>query len=746
MKNKSKLKRLIYWQFGFMVPAVFASTLSGVITHHKNSINEYKLINHAGEELDPSTPTQPNDPNAPVMNNNNNGADANKPEQPPRMPANLEMLKADIDAKMSDAIKDFIDAVFLGKDNLVDQKIESVKNQSDLSFEDKFNRTLYYSQLKAFFQKNKDQIISNPSKFGLDIVYPYVISANKEFNKGTIVFNGKTYENKIWGNTPTTNYEKEITGDGNSITPNPDAAKAKVENTTSDEEGKNVLKTYFDALRQGATSIFLNDEDLPKVGEDYEINGRVTSTNDAGVFSNKPNKFDTWDDYIISKIKPRFIDFDLEQNKDPAEQNQMNQQSSQSVENLLPPTVPVEGEAVPTDPKELIENIPRFVPQVRSLYSTLSTSALLNRYSTYTEPNKSDVFFYFENPINTRFSYTVTSLSLNNGKIEATVMIQDAVDKDARTTYTRELDTVSLSGTAQQINENRELAYPAIERLFLNFYQAVGLNADLNYADATKVYVEPQTIFQMVYLAMRAINKPEFKNDLNTILSRGIGFSTDQSDSYFLNFLRNQLINSQFLYWQLVSEMYKRIFVAFIRDFNKEDLKPKLLAILQQNGVTINQFNDSFTEARRKLLRLDSLTKQTIGSPQLQFDSLVTQIKEMNQTLRPFNLVYDAISDQAKGDAQKQAELEASLKSFSTDINGILANSKAVANPFLIVLAVFLGLISMSLYGFYFMQLAFNKTKQINKLNKPLIITVLIIASIALVSTALIAFKIIGVF
>lgn len=57
------------------------------------------------------------------------------------------------------------------------------------------------------------------------------------------------------------------------------------------------------------------------------------------------------------------------------------------------------------------------------------------------------------------------------------------------------------------------------------------------------------------------------------------------------------------------------------------------------------------------------------------------------------------------------------------------------------MLAVFLGIISISLYGFHFMQLAFNKTKQISKLNKPLIITVLIIASIALVSTALIALK-----
>ncbi|SYV95495.1 Uncharacterised protein [Mycoplasmoides gallisepticum] len=188
--------------------------------------------------------------------------------------------------------------------------------------------------------------------------------------------------------------------------------------------------------------------------------------------------------------------------------------------------------------------------------------------------------------------------------------------------------------------------------------------------------------------------------------------------------------------------MYKRIFIAFIRDFNKEDLKPKLIALLEQNNVSINQFNDSFAEARRKLLRLDSLTKQTIGSPQIQFDSLVTQIKETNKTLRPFNLVYDSISNQANGDAEK----EAGLASFSTDINNILANSRSIANPFLIMLAVFLGIISISLYGFYFMQLAFNKTKQISKLNKPLIITVLIIASIALVSTALIALKIIGVF
>lgn len=147
------------------------------------------------------------------------------------------------------------------------------------------------------------------------------------------------------------------------------------------------------------------------------------------MFSNPPKNFNSWDDYIISKIRPRFIDFDLEQNKDPAEQDQQNQQNNQAVENLFTPTVPVEGKQVPTDPKELIENIPRFVPKVRSLYSTLSSSALLNRFGTYNEANKSDVFFYFENPINTRFTYKVTALNNNNGKVNATVQIQDSVDK-----------------------------------------------------------------------------------------------------------------------------------------------------------------------------------------------------------------------------------------------------------------------------------------------------------------------------
>ncbi|WP_027122222.1 MSC_0620 family F1-like ATPase-associated subunit [[Mycoplasma] imitans] len=744
MKNKSKLKRLIYWQFGLLVPALFVSTLGGVISHHKSSVNEVKLVNQAGDGLDESTPMQPNDPNAPVNNPNGSGG-TNKPEQPPRQPANLETLKADIDAKMGDAINQFIQDIFLGKDNLIDQKIAAIQNQKDLSFEDKFNRTLYYSQIKAFFAKHQNDIKANPSQYGLNIVYPYVISNNAQFNKGTIVFNKKTYENKIWGNTDTTNYKAEVTGDGNSITPNPDASKATVQNTTTDEEGKNVLKTYFDALKQSATSIFLNDEDLPSAGKDYDINGKVTDTNDAGVFSNPPKNFESWDQYIISKIRPRFIDFDLQQNRDPAEQEQQNQ-NNPAVENLLPPTVPVDGQPVSTDPKDLIENIPRFVPQVRSMYSTQSASSILQQYTTYNKADKSDVFFYFENPINTRFTYQVTVLSMQNGKLNATVQIQDSVDKDATATYTKELDTVGLNGNAQQINHNRELAYPAIEKLFLNFYESVGLDAKLNYGDATKVYVEPQTIFQMVYLAMRAINKKEFKDDLNIILSRSIGYSTFQSNGYFLNFLRNQLVNQQFVYWQLISEMYKRIFIAFIRDFNKDDLKNKLIALLTANKVTPQQFNDSFTEARKKLLRLDSLIKQTIGSPQVHFNNIVDQIKDMNNTLRPFNLVYDKISDQANGDAQKEAALTAALKSFSTDINSILANSRTVANPFLITLAVFLGIISMSLYGFYFMQLAFNKTKQINKLNKPLIITVLTIASIALVATALIALKIIGVF
>ncbi|MDC4181791.1 MSC_0620 family F1-like ATPase-associated subunit [Mycoplasma bradburyae] len=738
MKNKTNLKRLIYLKFGLLVPTLFVSTLGGVVSNNTKPI-DFNLIKH-DITLDPNVPTIPNPDD--VVEKQPGSENADNPQEQPRMPANLEELKKSIDQKISGKIGEFID----GLAKAIEDRINAVKNNTSFSFQEKFNRNLYYSLVQAFFQSNKEMIKSDPSKYGLDIVFPYVLSNDATFHKGTIVFNNKTYDNKIWGSVANkTDYKKQITGEGNSITPDSDASKATVNNTTSQEEGDMTLKTYFDALSKETSKIFFNDDDLPEVDKDYEVTGKVVDSK-GGVFSDAPKNFKSWDEYIISKIRPRFIDFDLEQNKDPAQQEEMNQQQPPAVENILPPSVPVDGEPVPTNPKELIENIPRYTPKVRGLYSTLSASAFLNRFNSFNRNNKSSNFFYFENPINTRFKYEVTGLSMDNRSLSATVKIQDAVKPEVTATYTKKLDTINLSGDLQKINENKELAYPVIQETFLRFYKSVGLDAKLNYGDATKLYVEPQTIFQMVYLAMKSIEKREFKNDFNIILSRSIGFSAEQATSYFLNFLRNQVVNRQFLYWQQISEMYKRIFVAFIRDFNKEELKPKLLELLKENKVTPDKFNQSFAEARRRLLKLDSLAKQTLGSPINHFNNLVTEIIQLNNILKPFNLVYDKISDQNKNNADGEKDLTAALKSFSRDIDNILIDSKARTNPFLIILVIFLALISISLYGFYFMQLAFNKTRQINKLNKPLIITVLTIASIALVSTLLIALKIIGVF
>ncbi|QZX49121.1 MSC_0620 family F1-like ATPase-associated subunit [Mycoplasma sp. E35C] len=757
MKSKNKFSRLICYKFGLLAPTLLLSSFGGVV--HHSSQHEVKLINQAGEELDPDTPTIP-DPDTKIE-----GSGDKKENKPERKPANLDELKKSIDNKMQASLREFVKQV----QSLINQKISSIKNEKELSFEDRFNKTLYFSLVESFFTNHADEIVSDPSKYGIEIVYPYVVSNESQFNKGTIVFNNKTYEDKIWGNSAKTDYKKQVNGQGNSITPDKD--KPKKENQTSDEEGAEILTNYFQSLKGDFEKIFLNEEDMPKVNTDYEIGSKVVQ-GFAGIISEAPKNFETWDEYIISKIRPRFIDFDLEQNKDPAQEDEQEQQ--QNVDNTLSPDIPIEGEQVSTDSRDVIENIPNLIPRVRYGFSTQKDDTLLTNFTRYNgKDNKSNHFFYFENPINTRFKYEVTGLTkssigrTNRVALVASIKITDSLQEGVTRQYAAAINTTGLSGSAQTKNEHNQRSYEAIQKEFLRFYKSVGLDEKLNYNDATKLHLSSNDIFQMVYLAVKAINQNKFKNELGQV-NESIGYSENSAASYFLNYIRNLTVKNtngtSNFYWNKLSQMYARTILILERDLNlntQTNNKPKaannqqqaagseaLNAFLKENKISKQRFNLAFAEVKKLQLRLQATTRQVSGSPINHYNSLLKQVDELNEALKPFNLIRDKVLNK-QSDAtspQDQRELENALRNLSSTIDNIIEQSKSKTDPFLIVLTFFLALISLSLYGFYFMQLLMNKTRQTNKINRSLSVTVLTIATIALIATALVALLIVGVF
>ncbi|WP_435129953.1 MSC_0620 family F1-like ATPase-associated subunit [Mycoplasma sp. 6243] len=321
------------------------------------------------------------------------------------------------------------------------------------------SKITYLDKLIKFFSDHKDDIAANPEKYGMNAIFPKVISRDKYYDYATVKFNGKDYTDIKVGKSDPTNYEKAIEGnDQNEI--NIDEKRKDEKNTINKTELDTALNKYINKLKDKIPEIFMNPEDITKIGKDVEV---VYDPKTDSYTVTPPKGFKTWDEYFINKIKPRYTAFDLEANKDieiepkqqPPQNNQVTPPDS-AAPNTNPnlPEQPNDALNPPINPQELILQLPPLFPNISyKLYNPVDQNLPIARndgedlgdylYRVFNDQNVSqevkDSLFFFDNPINIRYRYRVVKLEkpTDNARnsLIPTIEIQDLLDPKLKREY-----------------------------------------------------------------------------------------------------------------------------------------------------------------------------------------------------------------------------------------------------------------------------------------------------------------------
>ncbi|MGV2393830.1 UNVERIFIED_CONTAM: hypothetical protein O8I53_13300 [Campylobacter lari] len=129
---------------------------------------------------------------ADAMTNENNKPN-NENDEPKTVSPEFDEFKDEVKKIINEKLTD-----------ILDKKIEDIREKADLYLkasnevssdgkQDIVN-SIYLRHVASYLEKNKNNILANPEKYGFKIVYPKVISENKELIRGTVTFDSETYD------------------------------------------------------------------------------------------------------------------------------------------------------------------------------------------------------------------------------------------------------------------------------------------------------------------------------------------------------------------------------------------------------------------------------------------------------------------------------------------------------------------------------------------------------------------------
>ncbi|BAP01190.1 hypothetical protein MCAL160_0761 [Mycoplasmopsis californica HAZ160_1] len=424
----------------------------------------------------PSTPVEPNDPSKP----------GDKPVQPTKT----------IDPKFDTFAQEHQKILESGLKSAITVAISFLKNEmakldadKKIDYGTKISKKVYLSKLINYFTKYQEQIIKEHDKYGFNITFPYALSALKKFQRGNIEFNNKKYSNVLYGtdkDNAKTRYDriikKELISNLN-----------QEDNFISEKRFKDTIQNYYTSLAQEIGKIIYSEKHVLKVddpdnGFHLKFPDKKGNNQEEGkieISAPKVNgKATTWDDYIKSKILPRFLEFDLIKNQEYKDEEQ--KQKSPKKPPLIPPLVP--GKPILAPPvKADVEALPSLEPQIRAEYVNKSISELNNLINSANQ----DKFFFFNNPVNTRYVYKVVSIEQSLAKVS----IEDINQPSIKRIYTVNFDISKQRDAKKQLIRYNHVQ--GIREVVIQFYNAVGLDEKLLYQNLANDNLI-NTVFGMV--------------------------------------------------------------------------------------------------------------------------------------------------------------------------------------------------------------------------------------------------------
>jgi hypothetical protein len=147
--------------------------------------------------------------------------------------------------------------------------------------------------------------------------------------------------------------------------------------------------------------------------------------------------------------------------------------------------------------------LPALDPLLDSFYADKTVDELKNLFTKDT----ANEMFFFNNPINTRYSYTVTKVEVKDDKLVTKIEIADKVNPKEKRTYEK---TVEYTNTPEFKAKQKVLKaqIQEMQRLFNQLYKSLGLDDKIDYDDLGNDNLQ-QTLFSMVDLATKLVTIPE---------------------------------------------------------------------------------------------------------------------------------------------------------------------------------------------------------------------------------------------
>ncbi|MGZ9414406.1 MSC_0620 family F1-like ATPase-associated subunit [Mycoplasma sp. 5370] len=683
---------------------------------------------------------------------NENNSGTNDKEKPP--------VKKQVSPEFSKFAKLATDTVKTGLENAIDIAISNIEDEKNklkkdekISFEDRAKRNYYFETLINFLKSNKAKMVSAPNENKLHVTFPNVFSQKKAFKKGKVTFQGKTYEDVIFTtDSDNTNYTTAFGSQGKQESVSEEGNYY----TTPDITG--YLKKYTDSLKERITDIFYDPKDIPEIEFNPETISKDDGSSVSALVAKPPKDFKTWDDYFKSKYEDRFTVFDLEQNK--VEEPQEDQQQKKPDDDNSIPEIPTldDVDTKPSDqivdvkpynPKEYIEKLPILGPEVLTKNLDKEVSQIASEFEA--NPISED-FFFFNNPINTRFEYKVTAVEkdTNSDNYVATIRIQDQVKPE----YVRLYKTFITIPGNKGFHKIYQEYVASVRKIFVNLYKALELDEkiDVDKLESnqlkTRLLTMINVVTQELYYSKTFVDKQsQILTAISVELNKNLNDQSAIEDG--LNLLDIQLISSlktsriQFReFYSILPEGYEKELNRYQELLKREDLLTKVNAKFKKYNANTDVINKLFENMRKDV----SILKKHAGAKT--FNTLKwyeEYLSLLNKIAKQFNVVKEFLKDEKAGDDQKVEEENS--KNFNKEYtlaNQLLQQEFKSQNLFLTVIGTILG---FSGSGALALGVA-NKVNSKNKHNKSVSksnIAIIILSSIVIVfALALILFGTIG--
>lgn len=518
-----------------------------------------------------------------VSATSNNDPNNKKPELDPNFGEFESEAKKTIASTIEDGLKAIINYLQVQQQRLLENK--------ELEFKLKIQQLIYLKNLETFLTKNKEEIQKNPNKYGIYLNTPLILGKEKNHDLQDIDYEGDLFKSIKTGKTDPLDYKKAILPKGSVK----EVAKDQL-NTVKKDKYNQFLKKYKSDFLKEVNKLFFNEKDVLNIDKDVEL---IRDKN--GVFSTTlPKGFKSWDEYFISKFKVRITKFDLKQNQETNEAEQKEEKNPDSLPDLKPL---VDGDKTSHLTKEqeknLIQSLPLLVPFISSNNLPSSLSQIKSQFDSL-DASKRQELFYFNNPINSRYKYSVFSFDISgNDIINLKVHISDNINPKLERTYLIEKYTPSQD---KYFNLLKETEIKSISEIFKPLYKGLGLDEKLDYNKLRNGYLR-KALLAMIDSALQMsfkADKDSYSAISNKILQKywvklqGDKTNTKKQLEEFSKTIRytffsylNSLVVNNIYFWTTIAKAYNLVQLQFSEalKFNEKFIKTNLAEIKGNENV-----------------------------------------------------------------------------------------------------------------------------------------------------------------